>query len=154
MNVAPRALVLAAAVSHRGSRARRDLPLDRWRGPPALHGEPRPGPAGPARGGPARRRGARRGPRARAPLLGVSSPPASRAPRAARGEIEIRFARMGSLMRVDATVNDLVRVPFLVDTGASGVSIPSAYVEKLGFRIRPTRRTYRSPPRTASWRGR
>lgn len=68
---------------------------------------------------------------------GASSPPASRAPRAARGEIEIRFARVGTLMRVDATVNDLVRVPFLVDTGASGVSIPSAYVEKLGFRIRP-----------------
>jgi clan AA aspartic protease (TIGR02281 family) len=65
-----------------------------------------------------------------------SSVPASRAPRA-RDEIEIRFARVGSLMQVEATVNDLVRVPFLIDTGASGVSIPSAYVEKLGMRIRP-----------------
>ncbi|MEM7408837.1 MAG: aspartyl protease family protein [Myxococcota bacterium] len=52
------------------------------------------------------------------------------------GEIEIPFQRNGSLMRVEATLNDLVRVPFLIDTGASGVSIPSIYAEKLGIRIR------------------
>ena len=72
--------------------------------------------------------------------------PASRATSARRvlprtvvrgGEIEIPFARDGSLMRVEATLNDLVRVPFLIDTGASGVSIPSIYAEKLGIRIRP-----------------
>jgi clan AA aspartic protease (TIGR02281 family) len=40
-------------------------------------------------------------------------------------------------MRVEATVNDRVRVPFLIDTGASGVSIPSTYAEQLGVRIRP-----------------
>jgi clan AA aspartic protease (TIGR02281 family) len=68
---------------------------------------------------------------------GASSTPHGRAPRAQRDEIEIRFARVGSLMRVEAMVNDLVRVPFLIDTGASGVSIPSAYVEKLGIRVRP-----------------
>jgi clan AA aspartic protease (TIGR02281 family) len=60
-----------------------------------------------------------------------------RTARSGRDEIEIRFARMGSLMRVEATVNDVVSVPFLVDTGASGVSIPRAYAEKLGLRIRP-----------------
>jgi clan AA aspartic protease (TIGR02281 family) len=69
---------------------------------------------------------------------GAASAPPGRAARAGQGdEIEIRFARLGTLMRVDATVNDLVRVPFLIDTGASGVSIPSAYAEKLGVRIRP-----------------
>jgi clan AA aspartic protease (TIGR02281 family) len=67
----------------------------------------------------------------------TSSQAPSRASRARRDEIEVQFARMGSLMRVEATVNDLVRVPFLIDTGASGVSIPRAYVEKLGVRIRP-----------------
>ncbi|TMA31695.1 MAG: DUF4124 domain-containing protein [Deltaproteobacteria bacterium] len=67
-----------------------------------------------------------------------SGAPASPAPdRAARRAIEIPFTRIGSLMRVDATVNDLVSVPFLIDTGASGVSIPSAYVARLGVRIRP-----------------
>ena len=57
-------------------------------------------------------------------------------PRGSRREVEIPFTRIGSLMRVDATVNDTVRVPFLIDTGASGVSIPDSYAEKLGVRIR------------------
>ncbi len=52
------------------------------------------------------------------------------------GKIEIPFVRMGTLMRVEAVVNDLVRVPFLIDTGASGVSLPSAYAERLGIRAR------------------
>ena len=51
--------------------------------------------------------------------------------------IEIPFTRLGSLMRVDARVNDLVTVPFLIDTGASGVSIPHSYAAKLGVRVRP-----------------
>ena len=67
-----------------------------------------------------------------------SGAPASRAPdRGSRGEIEVPFTRIGSLMRVDATVNDVVSIPFLIDTGASGVSIPDSYVAKLGVRIRP-----------------
>jgi clan AA aspartic protease (TIGR02281 family) len=57
--------------------------------------------------------------------------------RGARGAIEVPFTPMGSLMRVDATVNDIVSVPFLIDTGASGVSIPASYAAKLGVRIRP-----------------
>jgi len=72
-----------------------------------------------------------------------SSSDASAAPlpvrrsRTRTAEIRIPFARVGSLMRVEATVNDRVRVPFLIDTGASGVSIPSTYAEQLGVRIRP-----------------
>jgi clan AA aspartic protease (TIGR02281 family) len=66
-----------------------------------------------------------------------SGAPAAPAPaRASRREIEIPFTRVGSLMRVDATVNDAVRIPFLIDTGASGVSIPNAYAAKLGVRMR------------------
>jgi clan AA aspartic protease (TIGR02281 family) len=63
------------------------------------------------------------------------TPPAAR-DRGSR-EIEIPFQRIGSLMRVDAMVNDVVSIPFLVDTGASGVSIPTSYATKLGVRIRP-----------------
>jgi clan AA aspartic protease (TIGR02281 family) len=63
--------------------------------------------------------------------------PAALAPdRRARREIEIPFTRIGSLMRVEARVNEAVSIPFLIDTGASGVSIPDAYAEKLGIRIR------------------
>ena len=52
-------------------------------------------------------------------------------------EIEIPFTKLGPLMRVEAVVDDAVSIPFLIDTGASGVSIPSAYLAKLGVRIRP-----------------
>jgi clan AA aspartic protease (TIGR02281 family) len=71
---------------------------------------------------------------------GSTGGPAAVAPRRAvsrSGKIEIPFVRVGTLMRVEAVVNDLVRVPFLVDTGASGVSLPSSYAERLGIRIRP-----------------
>lgn len=66
-----------------------------------------------------------------------AAPAAPATLRGSRREIEIPFTRLGSLMRVDATVNDVVTVPFLVDTGASGVSIPDSYAAKLGVRIRP-----------------
>jgi clan AA aspartic protease (TIGR02281 family) len=67
----------------------------------------------------------------------ASDAPAAPSPlRESRREIEIPFTRIGSLMRVDATVNDEVRIPFLIDTGASGVSIPNSYVQKLGVRVR------------------
>ena len=39
-------------------------------------------------------------------------------------------------MRVEAVVNDQLRVPFLIDTGASGVAIPSRYAGRLGIRAR------------------
>lgn len=51
-------------------------------------------------------------------------------------EVEIPFVLQGSVMRVEAVVNDHVRVPFLIDTGASGVSIPTHYAERLGIRVR------------------
>jgi aspartyl protease family protein len=51
------------------------------------------------------------------------------------GTIRIPFERRGSLMWVHATVNDRKRVPFLIDTGASGVSLPADVVADLGIPI-------------------
>ena len=51
-------------------------------------------------------------------------------------------------MIVTAVVNDRERVPFLIDTGASGISLPSGVAEKLGIRIRPD--TPRATVRTAN----
>ena len=68
-----------------------------------------------------------------------SGSPSAAAPRTLRAsgrEIEIPFVLQGSVMRVEAVVNDRVRVPFLIDTGASGVSLPTAYAERLGIRVR------------------
>lgn len=66
----------------------------------------------------------------------------SDAPRAESGAttrpgraIRIPFERRGSLMWVHATVNDRKRVPFLIDTGASGVSLPADVVADLGIPI-------------------
>ncbi len=61
------------------------------------------------------------------------------APHTARyGEqIRIPFVRDGSLMRVDVRLNDQLSAPFLIDTGASGVSLPSHVAEQLGIRVRP-----------------
>ncbi|MGH7338412.1 MAG: retroviral-like aspartic protease family protein, partial [Myxococcota bacterium] len=86
----------------------------------------------------AARAGASAGAPGRIHTYSGSAVDASSAPaRGSRREIEIPFVRMGSLMRVDARVNDLVTVPFLIDTGASGVSIPHSYAAKLGIRVRP-----------------
>ncbi len=52
-------------------------------------------------------------------------------------QIRIPFVRDGSLMRVDVRLNDQLSAPFLIDTGASGVSLPSHVAEQLGIRIRP-----------------
>ncbi len=52
-------------------------------------------------------------------------------------QIRIPFVRDGSLMRVDVHLNDQLSAPFLIDTGASGVSLPSHVAEQLGIRIRP-----------------
>jgi clan AA aspartic protease (TIGR02281 family) len=54
--------------------------------------------------------------------------------------IHIPFQRRGTLMWVNAMVNDSHRVPFLIDTGASGVSLPSDVVRELGIPIRPDTR--------------
>jgi clan AA aspartic protease (TIGR02281 family) len=72
--------------------------------------------------------------------LQTYTPPASPEPQAAprSGDvIHIPFERRGTLMWVNALVNDRQRVPFLIDTGASGVSLPSGVVAELGIRIRP-----------------
>jgi clan AA aspartic protease (TIGR02281 family) len=52
-------------------------------------------------------------------------------------QIRIPFLRDGSLMRVDVQLNDQLSAPFLIDTGASGVSLPSHMAEQLGIRIGP-----------------
>lgn len=52
-------------------------------------------------------------------------------------QIRIPFVRDGSLMRVDVRLNDQISAPFLIDTGASGVSLPSHVAEQLGIRVRP-----------------
>ena len=65
-------------------------------------------------------------------------PPAPASIRRTHGdEIEIPFTKLGPLMRVEAFVDDAVAIPFLIDTGASGISIPSTYLARLGVRIRP-----------------
>jgi clan AA aspartic protease (TIGR02281 family) len=53
------------------------------------------------------------------------------------GEIRVPFVRDGSLMRVEVRLNDQVTTPFYIDTGASGVSLPSHVAEQLGIRIHP-----------------
>jgi clan AA aspartic protease (TIGR02281 family) len=72
--------------------------------------------------------------------LQTYTPPARIEPGSAarsRDAIRIPFERRGTLMWVSAVVNDRQPVPFLIDTGASGVSLPSAVVDSLGIRIRP-----------------
>jgi clan AA aspartic protease (TIGR02281 family) len=58
-------------------------------------------------------------------------------------EVRIPFRPEGNLMRITARVNDLVDVPFLIDTGASGVSLPSHVVEALGIHVRADTPTVR-----------
>lgn len=84
---------------------------------------------------------------ARREVQTYSAPAAARGPAgsarhaspAVRGgrEIHIPFVREGSLMRVDVLLNDTVTTPFLVDTGASGVSLPSWVAEQLGIHVGP-----------------
>ena len=52
-------------------------------------------------------------------------------------QVHVPFRAEGNLMRVTARVNDQLDVPFLIDTGASGVSLPSHVAEALGIRVRP-----------------
>jgi aspartyl protease family protein len=65
----------------------------------------------------------------------TGSRPQADAPTRQDGLIRIPFERRGSLMWVHATVNDRERVPFLIDTGASGVSLPAQVVSDLGIPI-------------------
>jgi clan AA aspartic protease (TIGR02281 family) len=74
------------------------------------------------------------------PTARVDSRPAARErarahARSQRGRIEIPFERMGSVMRVQVRLNDHVEAPFLIDTGASGVSLPARIADQLGIRV-------------------
>jgi clan AA aspartic protease (TIGR02281 family) len=55
----------------------------------------------------------------------------------ASGKYRIPFVAEGSLMRVSAIVNGHLEVPFLIDTGASGVSLPASAASRLGISVGP-----------------
>jgi clan AA aspartic protease (TIGR02281 family) len=65
----------------------------------------------------------------------ASGQPRSESSHGSNSVIRIPFERRGSLMWVQATVNDRTRVPFLIDTGASGISLPAKVVMDLGIPI-------------------
>jgi clan AA aspartic protease (TIGR02281 family) len=56
--------------------------------------------------------------------------------RRAGASLRIPFQREGTLMRVDVKLDGLVTAPFYIDTGASGISLPSSVAERLGFRVK------------------
>jgi clan AA aspartic protease (TIGR02281 family) len=62
--------------------------------------------------------------------------------------LRIPFQKRGTLMVVDVVLNDQVRAPFLIDTGASGISIPDRVARELGVHIDAD--TPRLPVQTAS----
>jgi clan AA aspartic protease (TIGR02281 family) len=66
------------------------------------------------------------------------APHPAAAPAVARvrgGEIAIPFVKHGTLMMVEVRLNDRVDAPFIIDTGASGISIPRSVASELGLRI-------------------
>ncbi len=66
----------------------------------------------------------------------ASAPPGARSARFAR-ELRVPFERDGTLMRVNVRLNDALSAPFYVDTGASGVALPTRVAEQLGLRVGP-----------------
>ena len=56
---------------------------------------------------------------------------------AQRGPIQLPYETRGGAMFVMVRLNDLVTAPFIVDTGASDVSIPAAVAAKAGIRVGP-----------------
>ena len=60
----------------------------------------------------------------------------SRRPRSGQ-MLRIPFEKRGDVMVVNVTLNDQVSAPFLVDTGASDVSIPAEIANRLGIQIGP-----------------
>ena len=70
-------------------------------------------------------------------------PPAAPAARSRGRTLRIPFERQGNLMKVDARVNGRLEVPFLIDTGASGVSLPKRVADRLGIVVTAaTRRVF------------
>ncbi len=60
-----------------------------------------------------------------------------RAAARAAGTYRVPFVAEGSLMRVNAIVNGHAEVPFFIDTGASGVSLPASVASRLGISVGP-----------------
>jgi clan AA aspartic protease (TIGR02281 family) len=71
------------------------------------------------------------------PRVEVASTPAPQR-RARASVVRIPFERRGTLMLVTARVDDRLDVPFLVDTGASSVSLPRRAADALGIAISPS----------------
>jgi len=70
------------------------------------------------------------------PADGASVQRRTRGPRP--GELlRIPFEMRNGVMVVEVTVNDRVSAPFVVDTGASDISIPAELAARLGIRIGP-----------------
>jgi clan AA aspartic protease (TIGR02281 family) len=74
-------------------------------------------------------------PAAPAEAAAAPLPPRGRPTVAGGPVLRIPFTQSGTLMLVQVTLNDQVDAPFLVDTGASGISIPDAVARRLGVRI-------------------
>jgi clan AA aspartic protease (TIGR02281 family) len=51
--------------------------------------------------------------------------------------LRIPFEKRGDVMVVNVTLNDRITAPFLVDTGASDVSIPAQLASELGIQVGP-----------------
>lgn len=84
-----------------------------------------------------------------------SGPPAGLAPGRARTEpgqevTRVKVQRAGTSMRVVALLNRRVRAPFIVDTGASDVTIPRWVADELGIVV--TERTRTQTYQTANGR--
>ena len=75
-------------------------------------------------------------------LQTYSSGAAAPAPRGAErgGTLRVPFTRYGTLMKVEAVLNDSLSVPFYVDTGASGISLPHTVADRLGITLGPDTR--------------
>jgi clan AA aspartic protease (TIGR02281 family) len=68
-------------------------------------------------------------------LVAPAPQPKSSASLARGGELRIPFVQHGTLMMVNVRLNDQLEAPFLIDTGASGISIPDGVARELGLRI-------------------
>ena len=79
-----------------------------------------------------------------AALARASAAPRARSPRA----VHIPFEKHGNAMLVYARINDAVTAPFLVDTGASDVVVPSHVARAAGVQV--TRDTPRERYQTAN----
>ncbi len=66
-----------------------------------------------------------------------SALPAAAARQRSGRVLRIPFQRHGQVMKVTARLNDHLEAPFLIDTGASGVSLPAWVAQRLGIHVGP-----------------